>query len=328
MDTKLEKQFQKLDKLIKGAKRILIAAHKYPDGDALGSVLALHLALRSKNKLCSVPYFSDPLSGYRFLPGFSEIKNKFCKNNIDFLIGLDYGDFKRLGTEFKNFPEKNIITIDHHLPSDHRGVLQIVCPDFSSTSEILYYFFKKAGFIINKDIATCLLTGIYTDSGGFKYAATSARTLESAADLISCGASLSQIVKETTLLKSPSILKFWGKALSRIERDFETGMVYSLITTNDLKGRRSCEDLGMGDLAAVISMISGAPFTLLLVEHKPNEFKGSLRSEFYHNVDVSKIAKAFGGGGHKLSAGFERKGSLEEIIAVVRKTAGRQTEIV
>jgi len=323
---KLEKQFQKLDESIKGAKRILITAHKYPDGDALGSVLALHHALKAKNKLVSTPYFSDPLPSFKFLPGFGEIKTKFSPKNIDLLLGLDYGDFKRLGREFNNFSTEKVITIDHHLPSDHRGILQIVRPDFSSTSEILHCFFKKAGIAINKDIATCLLTGIYTDSGGFKHAVTSSRTLKAAADLISCGASLSQIIKETTLLKSPSVLRLWGKALSRIERDLKTGMVYSLITANDLRGKNS-EDLGMGDLAAVISMISGAPFTLLLTEHKPNEFRGSLRSEFYHNIDVSKIAKVFGGGGHKLSAGFEKKGSLDEILEQIKKAPGVRREI-
>ncbi len=327
MEAGLKKQFQKLNGLLKGDKRILITAHKYPDGDALGSALALYLGLKDKKKIEATVYFSEPPLGYKFLPGFSEIKTIFPKIAFDILIGLDYGDFKRLEINGGNFSDAKIVTIDHHLPSDHRGDLQIIRPDFSSTSEIIYCFFKKRGFKIDKDIATCLLTGIYTDSGGFKYAATSSRTLDAAADLISCGASLSQIIKETTSLKSPSVLKLWGKALSRIEKEPETGMVYSLITASDVKGRKSWEDLGTGDLAAVISMISGAPFTLLLVENKPNEFKGSLRSEFYHNVDVSKIAKVFGGGGHKLSAGFEKKGSLDEIIEQIRKTPGIKREI-
>ncbi len=327
MGDSLEKQFQKLKRLIDKSKNILITAHKYPDGDALGSALALYLGLKNKKKVSAAVYFSEPPSGYKFLPGFFEIKTALPRGKFDFLIGLDYGDFKRLGVENCSFSEEQIATIDHHLPSDHRGTLQIVRPDFSSTSEIIYFFFKKAGLKIDKDIAICLLTGIYTDSGGFKYAATSSRTLDAAADLISFGASLSQIIKETTPLKSPSILKLWGKALSRIEKDPETGMVYSFIAASDLRGKQSWEDLGTGDLAAVISMISGAPFTLLLVENKPNEFKGSLRSEFYHNIDVSKIAKVFGGGGHKLSAGFEKKGSLDEILEQIKKTPGIRREI-
>ena len=326
MEKALEKQFQNLTKLLDGAKNVLITAHKYPDGDALSSVLAFYLGLKGRNKINPIPYFSDMPKNYGFLPGFSEIETDFPKNKIDFLIGLDYGDFKRLDIKNKNFPDKKIITIDHHLPSDHRGNFQIVRPDFSSTSEILYYFFKNAKILIDKEIATCLLTGIYTDSGGFKHAATSSLTLGAAADLISRGASLPHIVRGTITMKSPSVLKLWGRALSRVEHDSQTGMVYSWIAHKDLKGKIP-ENLGVGDLAADISMRSGAPFTLLLVEHRPGRFKGSLRSESYHNVDVAKIAKALGGGGHKLSAGFEKKGDLKNIIQLVKATAGIKREI-
>lgn len=326
MDKELIGQFQELIKLLMGAKNILITAHKHPDGDALGSVLALHLGLKNGKKINSIPYFLDKPQNYDFLPGFSEIKTKFSKNKSDFLIGLDYGDFKRLEIKGGSFPEKRIITIDHHLPSDHRGIFQIVRPDFSSTSEIIYYFFKQAKIPIDKDIATCLLTGIYTDSGGFKHAVTSSLTLGASADLLSKGASLPNIIRGTITMKSPDILKLWGKALSRVQHDKDSGMVYSWITNKDLKGKIP-ENLGVGDLAADISMRSGAPFTLLLVEHRPREFKGSLRSESYHNVDVAKVAKALGGGGHKLSAGFEKTGSLEEIIDTIRKTVKIKTEI-
>ena len=326
MDEELIGKFHELTKLLTGAKNILITAHRDPDCDALGSVLAMHLGFKKGKKINSIPYFSDRPQNYSFLPGFSEIKTKFSKNKIDFLIGLDYGDFRRLEVGGGNFPEKKIITIDHHLPSDHRGTFKIVRPDFSSASEIIYYFFKETKIPIDRDIATCLLAGIYTDSGGFKHAATSSLTLEAAADLLSKGASLSHIIQKTITMKSPDILRIWGRALSRVRHDKDSGMVYSWITNKDLKGKIPA-NLGVGDLAADISVRSGAPFTLLLVEHRPKEFKGSLRSESYHNVDVAKVAKALGGGGHKLSAGFEKKGALKDVIKLVKATAGIKREI-
>jgi phosphoesterase RecJ-like protein len=319
MDRDLGPKFKKLSSLLKGAKNIIIASHNYPDGDALGSVLALFLALKKKG-LKVVPYLRDVPPNFDFMRGYSEIKKVFPAGKFDFLIGLDYGDFKRLGVGSKKIPDEKIITIDHHLPSDHRGVLQIVKPDFSSASEIIYYFFKKSGIQIDQDIAECLLTGIYTDTGGFKHAATSFKTLRAASDLMSRGASLLQIIRKTTTMESLTILKIWGKILSKIKQDKKTGMIYSWISRKELNGGVS-ENLSVGDLAADISMRSGAPFTLVLVEDGPGEFRGSLRSEAYCNVDVSKIARALGGGGHKLSAGFEKKGDLEEIINEIRKAA-------
>jgi len=318
MDSILKKQFETLKKLIREAKNIVIASHDYPDGDAFGSVLALYLVLRKNSKIIT-PYLKNKIKTFRFLPGYSKTKSIFPKK-VDLLIGVDYGDFRRLGVGDKKIPEEKIITIDHHLPSDHRGELKIIRPEFSSAAEIIYTFFKQAGFPIDKNIATCLLTGIYTDTGGFRHAATSPATMVAAADLMSRGASLLKIIKETTTMESLSVLKIWGKVLSRIKQDKKTGMVYSWTLISDFSGGVP-ENFAMGDLAADISMRSGASFTLLLSETKHGEFKASLRSEPHQNIDVAKIAKIFGGGGHRLSAGFEAKGTIAEIVRKITKTA-------
>ncbi len=320
MDRQIKEKFKKINSLLKNAKTVVMAAHKYPDGDALGAALALHIFFKNESKIQSVPYFPEAPSNFKFLPGFLEIKKSFPKNKIDFLIGLDYGDFKRLGIDGKAIPDDKIITIDHHLPSDHRGVLQIVRPDYSSTSEIVYSFLKNNRVKINKEIAVCLLAGIYTDTGGFRHAATSLETLKAAADLMSCGASLLKVIRETTTMGSISVLKIWGRVLSRIKQDKKTGMAYSWVSANDFSGRTQ-ENFSVGDLAADISMRSGAPFTLLLIENKPKEFKGSLRSEPHYNIDVAKIARILGGGGHRLSAGFEERGRLNEIVKKVIKAS-------
>lgn len=316
MDSNLKKQFKKLEKAIKESKNIVIASHDYPDGDAFGSVLALYLALRKENKIIT-PYLRNKLKSFSFLPGYSKAKSSFPKK-ADLFIGVDYGDFKRLGISDKKISEEKIITIDHHLPSDHRGTLKIIRSEFSSASEIIYSFFKQTGLPIDRDIAVCLLTGIYTDTGGFRHAVTSPKTMVAAADLMSCGASLLKIIKETITMESPLVLKIWGKVLSRIKQDKKTGMVYSWMMIKDFPGGIP-ENFSMGDLAADVSMRSGASFTLLLSESRKGEFKGSLRSEPHQNIDVAKIAKIFGGGGHRLSAGFETKGSIVEIVRKITR---------
>ncbi len=304
-------QFQQIDELLKKAENILIASHENPDPDAVGSVLALRLALKAGHI-----YLPDPPSpALNFLPGFNEIKTFVPSIDFDLIFCLDYGDFKKL-----RLPEGikgEIITIDHHLESDQRGSIKIVEPSLSSTSEIIYLWLKDS---ITKDIATCLLAGIISDSGGFSHISTSSQTLKIASRLLSMGAPLPKIVQKTLSLENINCSKIWAQALSRVTEDKENGLTFSWVSHEDIQ-RCQAEISDIDGIASLISNASSTNLSLFLVEYKKGEIKGSLRSEPYRGKGVVALAKALGGGGHLYAAGFRQKGTIEEVLKNVYKLA-------
>jgi phosphoesterase RecJ-like protein len=161
-------------------------------------------------------------------------------------------------------------------------------------------------------MATCLLTGIFTDTGSFMHDSTSPDILKLAASLMGKGARLSHIAHETYQKKELSGLKIWGRALSRIIMNEKTGATVSVITAQDLTECGATLD----DLSGVVNMLNTLPetkYALLLTEYEPGKIKGSLRSEPHKGVDVGVMAKKMGGGGHRLAAGFEVEGHLVEV---------------
>ena len=329
-------QFQKINALLKNAKNILIVSHEDPDADAIGSMLGLNLFLKEIG-LKPFLYLSDsPPNFFSFLPGFSEIKNKIPKDlDFDLLFGLDYGDFKRLNLPgyvlAKKSLIKNLITIDHH-QGRQTGKVKIVDPKVSSTCEIIYQWLKEAPpagslpiDIIDKEIATCLLTGIVGDTGGFSHVSTSFRTMRAASDLLSKGAPLDRIENLTLFSESTSLLKsaeIFGKVLSRIKTVPECKLVYSWLSTEDLRNQPFStlelnEILGEGRVASIISKELNCNFALFLIEYKKGEIRGCLRSEPFKGKKVDQIAKKLGGGGHPYAAGFKQRGTIEEVLKKV-----------
>ncbi len=320
----LNLQFQQINELLKKAKNILIASHENPDADAVGSALALYLIFKNKG-IKSFIYLPDsPSENLNFLPNFNKIKTFIEPIDFDFLVCLDYGDFKKLRLP-KELEKKQIITLDHHLKSDQRGTIKIIEPKFSSTAEIIYLWLKNSEIEISQDIATCLLTGIVSDSGGFSHITTTSQTLMAASELISVGAPLLKIIEKTLTLKNPlNCSKIWARALSRITEDKEKGITFSWISFKDLL---ECE-AKLSDLNGIINLISNASSTnscLFLVEYKERKIKGSLRSEPYRGEGVVSIAKALGGGGHLYAAGFQQEGTIEQVLENVYRQINSAT---
>jgi len=319
MINNLISKFQEIDELLRGAQRVLVAAHENPDPDAVASVLVLHRFFKKRN-LESFPYLPDQPPKYlNFLPGFFEIKTEIRSFKPDIIFGLDYGDFKRLKIPEEVLWESSleIVTIDHHLKSDQRGKVKILEPEISSTAEIIYYLLKHWKAEIDRDIATCLLAGIFSDSGGFRHVSTSSDTFRVVSDLLSRGISLNKIVRGTLAFeKSLNLSKAWGQILARTTLERKTGLAYSWISIDDLKRF----DITTRDFDGITNLISaGSPVNLglFLVEQKPGLIKGSLRSEPVGGIDVVKIAKPLGGGGHPYAAGFQQQGTIEEVLKKV-----------
>jgi len=322
MENKITQQFQKINQLIKGVKvPILIASHENPDADAVGSLLALNFAAKQLN-FQSFLYLPDKAPEYLdFLPGFTEIKNHIPSLDFGLLFCLDYGDFERLKLP-QNFPEEKIITLDHHLESDQRGQVKIIGPQFSSTSEIIYLWLTELGVEIERNIATCLLTGIISDTGGFKHISTSPQTLEIVSVLLAKGASIEVLSRRVLTLGRPlTRSKIWAETLSRVTLDQKRSFVFSWVSFEDLK-KYQVPPSDLDGISSLISTISVASFSLFLVEYEKGKVKGSLRSEPYKGKDITELAKALGGNGHSYAAGFKQEGSIEEVLKKVYNLIG------
>jgi phosphoesterase RecJ-like protein len=295
---------------LRGARNILLATHEHPDGDAVGSSLALVHALKLQGKNV-VAYAPDPAPDFfSFLPGFAELTHSVPRvDDFDVVVVLDatYLARTRLDEQLARHPVT--IAIDHHSDNRREAHLNLVVPGAAATAHILAAFFEATDTPLTKDIATCLLTGIFTDTGSFMHDSTTPDILNLAATLMSKGARLSHIAHETYQKKELPGLRIWGRALSRIVINPKTQAAVSVITADDMA---EC-GATLEDLSGVVNMLNTLPettFALLLAEYEPGIIKGSLRSEPHKNVDVSAIAKRLGGGGHKLAAGFEVKGHI------------------
>lgn len=303
---------------MKGAKNVLIASHQHPDPDAVASVLTLHRIFKNNN-LESLPYLPDrPSDNLAFLPGFGDIKTNVGFFKPDLLFCLDYGDFRRLRLPYHLMADdERIVTIDHHLESDQRGAVKILEPGFASTTEILYHWLCHQDVEIDRDIASCLLAGIFSDSGGFCHAATSANTLNVVADLLLKGVSLPEIAERTVDFERPLYLpQAWGQVLSRIQLDPKTGLAYSWLAADEFE-RFGCSLTDFDGLANLISTSSSMNLGLFMVEYERGKVKGSLRSEPRGERNVAEIVRSLGGGGHSYAAGFHQEGDLEEILKKV-----------
>lgn len=307
----------KLEQLILGAKKILVLTHQKPDGDALGSGLAFAEFLDFLGKDNTFFALGPISSTADFLPGRKKVKDDFDEispSDYDLLTILDCGDLKQTGIEAtlralpENFP---IINIDHHQTNENFGVINIVDPESSSTAEIVFSLFEQLNFSFSKDAATLLLTGLITDTANFSNPATTFASLEAAGKLLARGARLGEISSNVLQNKSLDVLKFWGTILSRLTENKELGVVTTVITREDLE-LANLDEEALEGVTNFLNNLKGAKMVLVLKALEDGKIKGSFRTTT-PGVDVSRLAKTFGGGGHAKAAGFTIPGKLVKI---------------
>jgi len=305
----MEQKFKQAKQLIDESSRILLTMHERMDGDDGGSVLAVMHYLREEGKEVVCAIKQGVPESLQFLPGSEKIKDEITHSDFDLLITFGCSDLNRTGlSKILNLKSK-ILNIDHHPDNKLFGDVNIVDEEKSSVAELLYDFFIYSGWGITKDIATCLLTGIITDTGSFKHSNTKAETLKISSELMRKGANISKIISHTYSNKNPKILKAWGKAMENSYYDEKNKIIYSVITEEDMDELR---ELPKAAFDGFVETLNTAPETkfAMFIRQEGNIIKGSLRSEEYKQIDVSKIARQFGGGGHKLAAGFSVAGKL------------------
>lgn len=305
-----EETVQQIADTLSNAKNVLIGTHEHPDGDALGSSLAMLHALESKGISATV-YIPDPAADFfQFIPGFERLTTtKPNINEFDTVILLDYTQLYRTHLEQEVLGKPRVISIDHHYDNTKQAAINLIVPEAAATAHIIFPLLFALDISITPNIANCLLTGIFTDTGSFMHDSVTPEILQISSYLMQKGARLSHIAHETYQKKELSGLQIWGRALSRILMSKKTGVAVSIITKEDLTECHATLD----DLSGVVSMLNALPdttYAMLLVEHEYGKIKGSLRSEPQKGVDVSKIAKRLGGGGHKLASGFEISGHI------------------
>ena len=296
------------------AQSILIASHVRPDGDAIGALLALGLALQNAGKTVQMVLQDGVPASFRHLQGHNQVQ-KEPKGEWDTFISVDCADFKRLGKPFQSGPKPDI-NIDHHITNEKFGKINLIVGEEVATSAILTDCLPLWGLEITQPIAAALLTGIVTDTLGFRISSTTPESLRQAALLMERGADLPDLYSRALVRRTYPAARYWGAGLSSLERS--DGLVWGTLTVADRKaaGYGGNDD---ADLINVISAIDGSQVGMIFVEQSDQRVKISWRA-IEDGVDVSQVAKHFGGGGHAAAAGADIPGSLGEIQPLVLKT--------
>ncbi|HET7144883.1 MAG TPA: DHH family phosphoesterase [Anaerolineales bacterium] len=289
------------------AKKIVIVSHVRPDGDAIGSLLGLGLALRNTGKVVQMVLADGVPSSFKYLEG-SELIKKEPKGEHDTFITVDCADFKRVGKIFESFGQADI-NIDHHKTNEKFGKLNLIEAEEVATAAILTTHLPAWGLTITKPIASALLTGIITDTLGFRTSNITPEALRQAAILMETGADMSDIYMRALVKRSFPAARYWGAGLSSLQS--KNGIVWGTLTMKDRKaaGYGGNDD---ADLINMISAIDGNKVGMIFVEQSDNHVKISWRA-LEAGVDISQVAKHFQGGGHAAAAGADIQGSLSEV---------------
>ncbi len=303
--------FKKAANLINESQNILLTMHERMDADDGGAGLAMAQALKAQGKQITYAIKKGVPPILQFLPGSEHIVDDIQNEDFDVLITFGGATKDRTGSQNIINLTCPTINIDHHPDNAFFGNVNIVDHTKSSVAELVYDFFVFNNWVINKDIATCLLTGIIGDTGSFKHSNTQSSTLKAAAELMNKGALADKIIKEMFQNKSALVLKAWGKAMENSYFDTERKIIYSIMTDEDLDGVGELPPASFEGFVETLNTAPDAKFAMFL-RQDGNLIKGSLRSGDTEpkNVDVSKIAQLFGGGGHKQAAGFAIVGKL------------------
>jgi phosphoesterase RecJ-like protein len=299
---------------LESSKNIVIASHVRPDGDAIGSLLGLGLALINAGKSVQMVLVDGVSASFRYLEG-SELIVKEPQGEHDTFITVDCADFKRVGKFFENFGQPDI-NIDHHKTNEKFGKLNLIEAEEVATAAILTNYLPVWGYAITKPIAGALLTGIITDTLGFRTSNTTPEALRQCATLMETGADMPDIYMRSLVKKSFVAARYWGVGLSSMEQ--KDGIVWGTLTLVDRKktGYGGNDD---ADLINMISAIDGNQVGMIFVEQSDSSVKVSWRA-LEAGFDVSKVAKHFKGGGHAAAAGADIPGVMSEIQPLVLKT--------
>ena len=307
---------------LKRGKKFLVVSHVSPEGDAVGSLLGMTLALRSLGKEATA-YLEDPVPDlFKFLPGADTVVHSLeGAGPFDATFAVDCGQKERLGRGFISLKEPGrIVNIDHHATNDAFGDVNVIVPDASAAGELVYDFCVAAGVKIDRAIAVNLYVAIHTDTGSFRYSSSTAESFEKAGALVRLGADPWEISRRVYENNPAKKYKLLGMVLNTLDvvtiaaGNENASVAFVNVTREMFKKAGAEKDLADG-FVNYARGIEGVAAGVLIREAGDNEYKVSLRAK--GDVDVAEVAQSFGGGGHRNAAGFMTKGSLEDVKACV-----------
>jgi phosphoesterase RecJ-like protein len=300
----------------------VVVSHQNIDGDGIGALLAFHSLLRSLGKHAvmvnhgNVPYFYEFLPETKRILPYDDFQKIYSGQDHSFevLVVVDCSNLSRLGkmSEMaRNF--SLVINVDHHPDNSFFGHVNWVVPEASSTV-LVYTLFKEMGLSLDRTIASSILNGIISDTGGFSFVEIDVRMFAILEDLVSQGASVSEIMRHNFRFRRLEALKLLGRALERLVYNGDSGLSYTYLVREDFEELRAREE----DTEGIVDYglyVPGSGMSILFRETDPQVFKVSLRAQGEH--EVLSIAHHFGGGGHLKAAGFKITGPLESVVPKV-----------
>lgn len=294
--------------MLADARWVGLIAHERPDGDAVGSLLGMTLALAQAGKQVA-PVLVDGLPGrYRFLPGSAAIVRQIPPG-VELLVTVDCSELDRLGLAADQLPRAPDLNIDHHPTNTQFARVNLVDEQAAATASLLVALLPQLGFEVDSPIASNLLAGIVTDTIGFRVPGVSSDLLRQSADLMDLGAPLAEIYEQTLNRHSLTAARYWGLGLARLQRDGR--LLWSSLTLED-RAQAGYAGNDDADLINLLMTIDGADITLVFVEQPEGKVKVSWRARA--GLDVSRLAASLGGGGHELAAGAMLSGPTPEVI--------------
>lgn len=308
----MEENMKSLDELFAGVKTAAIAGHIRPDGDCVGSCLATYNYITTYYPQIEVSLYLQPIPNiFKFMKNADKIiSDCTADKEFDLFIAQDCGDLGRLGDAAKYFEHaKKTACIDHHISNQSFADENYIFPQASSASELVFELIPRER--LTKEIAECIYTGIIHDTGVFKHSNTTKETMEIAGKLIAFGIPFGKIIDDSFYRKTYKQLQIMGRCLMESVRIMDGRCLFSVVRQNVMK----LYEAKPSDLDGIIDEMrttEGVEVAILLDEREPGEFKVSMRSN--EIVDVSVIARYFGGGGHVRAAGCAIKGSAFDVI--------------
>ena len=306
--------------VISKAKKIGIFTHESPDGDAVGSSMGLYLSLKQLGK--EVEVIIDEYSKcFEFLSGLEEVKRD-GSNNYDLVIALDCATRERLYDINNSFDSSMVrVSIDHHASNTFYADYNYVEGNSPACAKTLVKILKRLNISLNKEIGECLMVGIITDSGGFRYDTVDDETFEFAAQMLDLGVNISDIYYRVFDVKTKAQFKLSTIATSRLKFYDNDRIALTYLNKQDFIDTKA----SVGDHEGIVNVgrnIEGVEVSIFLREEEKDEYRVSLRSNSY--VNVSDIAEVFDGGGHAKAAGLTINDKLEVAVKrLVKETSKR-----
>ncbi len=317
-----------LDEIIKDAGSVAVSGHVRPDGDCVGSCMAIYNYIATYYPQVDVHVYLDPIPDiYKFMKNTEKIE-QVDKDDLpvfDLFIMSDCHDTGRLGDSSKIFKKAvRSFCVDHHLGDDRIADENYIFPHASSACELVGELLPKDR--ITKEIAECIYTGIVTDTGVFQYQSTAPSTLRMAADLMETGIPFSQIVDETFFRKTYDQTRIFGHALLKAQRHMDGRIVSCFLTKQELVDFH-VEPKHLEGIAAQLREIKGVDVSLFLYQSDfEGGFKASTRASADCSINLAEICSHYGGGGHAKAAGFNIKMDPEKAVEKIVSTIEKELE--